>query len=271
MTIGQTLKTYHLHAGMTQKEMAGGIVTQSFNSKVENDKRSIDADLLIKLLTVHHFDVVSFFSRLSNQSKNQYNSYYEIESEITFAKNTKNLAKLKEIETKLNQKDNDLPSWLKFRLELAYAWVTHSNDHISTELKAKVKSLIVGEDWDRMSFYFLSQAVVLMDIETSYELVKSAFSAFKKHPVSDPFTLQFVSWIAVNFLNCCYHEKADESYTRLPIKFLRELPVTPEIGFSDLLATYYESLFKHDDETKNEIIHILKKGNYYPLIKDTVA
>lgn len=58
---------------------------------------------------------------------------------------------------------------------------------------------------------------------------------------------------------------------RLPIKFLRELPVTPEIGFSDLLATYYESLFKHDDETKNEIIHILKKGNYYPLIKDTVA
>lgn len=241
MTIGQTLKTYRLHAGMTQKEMAGGIVTQLFYSKVEMNKRGIDADLLIKLLTAHHFDVVSFFSRLSNQSKNQYNSYYEIESEITFAKNTKNLAKLKEIETKLNQKDNDLPSWLKFRLELAYAWVTHSNDHISTELKAKVKSLIVGEDWDR------------------------------KHPASDPFTLQFVSWIAVNFLNCCYHEKADESYMRLPIKFLRELPVTPEIGFSDLLATYYESLFKHDDETKNEIIHILKKGKYYPLIKDTVA
>ncbi|KRL19480.1 hypothetical protein FD39_GL001000 [Lactobacillus amylolyticus DSM 11664] len=39
-----------------------------------------------------------------------------------------------------------------------------------------------------------------MDIETSYELVKSAFSAFKKHPASNPFTLQFVSWIAVNFL-----------------------------------------------------------------------
>lgn len=35
MTIGQTLKTYRLHAGMTQKEMAGGIVTQSFYSKVE--------------------------------------------------------------------------------------------------------------------------------------------------------------------------------------------------------------------------------------------
>lgn len=138
--------------------------------KSRNDKRGIDADLLIKLLTAHHFDVVGFFSRLSNQSKNQYNSYYEIEAEITFAKNTKNLAKLKKIETKLNQKDNDLPSWLKFRSELAYAWVTHSNDHISTELKAKVKSLIVGEDWDR------------------------------KHPASDPFTLQFVSWIAVNFL-----------------------------------------------------------------------
>lgn len=172
------------------------------------------------MLTAHHFDVVSFFSRLSNQSKNQYNSYYEIEAEITFAKNTKNLAKLKKIETKLNQKDNDLPSWLKFRSELAYAWVTHSNDHISTELKAKVTNCRRRLGPKTSGVRSPHAAICFLDCR--------------------------------KFLDCCYHEKADESYMRLPIKFLRELPVTPEIGFSDLLATYYESLFKHDDETKEK-------------------
>lgn len=91
-----------------------------------------------------------------------------------------------------------------------------------------------------------------MDIETSYELVKSAFSAFKKHPASNSLHAAICFLDCRKFLDCCYHEKADESYMRLPIKFLRELPVTPEIGFSDLLATYYESLFKHDDETKEK-------------------
>lgn len=270
MTIGQTLKSYRLHAGMNQKEMAAGIVTQSFYSKVENDKHGIDTELLIKLLTAHHFDVVSFFGRLTNQSQNQFNSYYELESEITFAKNTKDLDKLKAIEAKINEAGNQLPSWLKFRLELAFAWVTHSNERVSPELQAKVKSLIINDDWDRMSYYFLSQAIVLIDIEAAYELVKSAFSTFQKHPATDPFTLQFVSWIAVNFLNCCYHEKADKSYTKLPIQFLRQLPVTPEIGFSDILATYYEALFNHDNHTKNEVIDVLKKGKYFSLIQDTV-
>ena len=37
MTIGEALKSLRLHAGMTQTEMAAGIVTESFYSKVERD------------------------------------------------------------------------------------------------------------------------------------------------------------------------------------------------------------------------------------------
>src|SRR5699024_11759220 len=42
-------------------------LSESFYSKVERDVHEIDANLLIELLTAHHFDVVSFFARVSNQ------------------------------------------------------------------------------------------------------------------------------------------------------------------------------------------------------------
>ncbi len=35
MKIGQVLKEYRLHAGLTQTEMAAGLVSESFYSKVE--------------------------------------------------------------------------------------------------------------------------------------------------------------------------------------------------------------------------------------------
>lgn len=269
MTIGEALKSYRLHAGLSQKEMAAEVMSQSFYSKVESGMHNIDAEQLMELLTVHHFDVIKFFSQLSNQSVNEYNSFYDLESEITFAKNTKNLAKLQEVEEKVKT-EGDIPEWLQFRIELAYAWVTHSNERISPELQEKLRKLIVDENWDRLSFYFLSQAVILLNIDDAKFLTNSAFAAFKKNPATDPFTLQFVSWIAVNYLNCCYHEKVDKSYTTDAIAFLRGLPVTPEIGFSDILATYYEALFNDDKKTASEVVDILKKGKYIALIQDTL-
>lgn len=270
MTIGEVLKSYRLHAGLSQKEMAAGVMSQSFYSKIESGIHNIDAELLVEVLTAHHFDVVKFFSQLSNQSTNEYNSFYDLESEITFAKNTKNVAKLQEVEKKIKAENKDIPEWLQFRIELAYAWITHSNDRISPELQDKLRNLIVDENWDRLSFYFLSQAVILLNIDDAKFLTNSAFEAFKKNPVTDPFTLQFVSWIAVNYLNCCYHEKVDKSYTTDAIAFLRSLPVTPEIGFSDILATYYEAVFNNDKKTASEVVDILKKGKYISLIQDTL-
>ena len=271
MTIGQALKSLRLHAGLTQEEMAAGIVSVSFYSKVERDIHEIDTNTLIKILSTHRFDVVEFFTRVVNQDKSEGNPYYEIESEITFAKNTKDLKKLDEISKKIEKYDS-IPDWLKFRVELAYAWVLHSNKHVSPELKHKIEKGEVSptEYWDRTSYYFLSQVVILLDINKAYQLVNLAYAAFKKHPATDPFTLQFVSWIAVNFLNCCFHQNSDIKYTKSSIEFLRSLPITPEIGFSSILGTYYEALFNHEQKVIDAVIMILKKSNYYSLIEDTV-
>ena len=96
MTIGEALKQLRLHAGLTQEEMAAGLMSESFYSKVERDIHKIDANLLVKLLVAHHFDVVSFFTKISNQDiRTEPN--FELMNQISFAQNRKDLNALDKI------------------------------------------------------------------------------------------------------------------------------------------------------------------------------
>ena len=64
MTIGEALKQARLHRGLTQEQMANGIISESFYSKVERDVHQIDTNLLLNILISQHIDVGSFFSRI---------------------------------------------------------------------------------------------------------------------------------------------------------------------------------------------------------------
>lgn len=66
-----------------------------------------------------------------------------------------------------------------------------------------------------------------MDFDDAASLVNSAYKAYDKNPQTDIFTLQWISFVGVNFLNYCYHHHAGEKYTESSIKFLKSLPITP--------------------------------------------
>lgn len=270
MTVGEALKQIRLQAGLTQTQMTAGVVSESFYSKVERGVHAIDVQTLVNILSAHHMDVVHFFSLL-NYQKSETEPNFELINEISFAQNKKDIKRLNKIKKKIENGGGVQPSFnLQFRLENAYAWIYHSNEFVSPAMKKKVKSVILDDNWNRPAYHYLSQAVVLLDINESYYLVKSAFEAYKKNTEHDTFTLQFVALIAVNYLNCCYHRKGSKEYAQLAIDFLKILPIDPVIGFYRIIGTYYESIFNHDDKTRNMIIEILKKSNYYTLIQDTV-
>lgn len=271
MTIGEALKQLRLHAGLTQEEMAAGLMSESFYSKVERDIHKIDANLLVELLVTHHFDVVSFFTKISNQDiRTEPN--FELMNQISFAQNRKDLNALDKIASEIKNGKVESSFWLQFRLENAYAWVLHSNKMISPELKKKVKSIIVDENWNRTAYHYLSQAVIFLDIDGAYQLVDSAFRAYEKKPETDTFTLQFVAMIAVNFLNCCYHQrdKIQKKYVDRAVSFLRELPKDGAIGINSVLGTYYEAVFSGDKDMAEMVIKVLKKSGYLSLIEDTL-
>ncbi|KRM02210.1 helix-turn-helix domain-containing protein [Lactobacillus kitasatonis] len=266
MNISQLLREYRFHVGFTQKEMAADVISESFYSRVERGTREIDAKDLVKLLEVHKFDVATFFRRLSKSDE----SYFETESQIVFAMNTKNIAKIHEIERELRKEGINPPNWLEFRLKLASAWITHSSEEVSPAMQDKIKKLIINENWDRTSFYFLSQAVILMNIDDARKLIDSAYQAFYRNPSTDAPILETISIMAINYMNCCYHEKVGKEYIVSSVKFLRSLPITPEIGFFSILCTYYEALFDHDQQLQDRIIDILQRSRYLSLIQDTI-
>lgn len=57
-----------------------------------------------------------------------------------------------------------------------------------------------------------------MDFDDAASLVNSAYKAYDKNPQTDIFTLQWISFVGVNFLNYCYHHHAGEKYTESSIK-----------------------------------------------------
>lgn len=266
MTIGEALKSLRLHAGMTQTEMAAGIVTNSFYSKVERGVHAIDADVLIQILAKHHFDVTNFFEQINNQKAIE--PYFDLTSQITFAQNKRDRKKLDEIKIQLENSKTEAPQWLKFKLELAYAWVLRSNEQVSPELAEKVKQLILNENWDRTSYHFLSQAVILLKIDDAKYLVDLAYKAYLKEPKYDTFTLQFVSFIAINYLNCCYHQHVDNSYTTSTFEFLQKLPPDPAIGLEKMIGRFYQTVFADNKEKARALKDIIGDCGYAGIIDD---
>lgn len=270
MTIGEALKQIRLQAGLTQTQIAADIITESFYSKVERGVHSIDADTLINLLTAHHLDVIHFFTLIANQ-KSVAQPHFDLVNKITFAQNRKDIRALDKIASEIQNGGGSEEFYLQFRLQNAYAWVLHSNKMVSSEIKKKVKSLILDENWNRPAYHYLSQAIIFLDIDEAYYLVNSAFNAFKRSEKRDTFSLQFVALIAVNYLNCCYHQKVDKKYTSCAIDFLHSLPIDASIGLNSILGTYYEALFNNDVQTQKMVALILKKSGYLSTIEDTLS
>lgn len=268
MTIGGLLKSMCLHSGLTQHEMAAGLMSDSFYSKVERGVHSIDADLLLRLLAAHHFDFIKFASTMINQKAAD--PYFEISNQITFAQVTKDKDKLDEIVETLPSKEDELPPWLRLQIEQAYAWITYFDARISPEFKERIHKLIITDDWDASSFKFLSLTMIFLDTDVAYELANSAYAAYKKDPKTDYTTMAMIATVAVDFLNICYHRHVDKKFTKTSIDFLLYLPPDPSLGFKKMLAVYYQALFDHNQKTVDMFITILKKCDLYSLIKDTV-
>ena len=100
MTIGEALKQTRLRAGLTQKEMAAGIITPSAYSKIERGVHSVDAEVLIRILSEHHFDVTGFFAQLNFQTSKE-EPDFDLMNQISFAQNKKDLYRLDELLKKL--------------------------------------------------------------------------------------------------------------------------------------------------------------------------
>ena len=78
MTIGQALKDTRKALGLTQTEMAAGIVSPSFYSKVERGVHDIGADELLAILNANNINYTEFFGHLKSNNLMQEDYLQEI-------------------------------------------------------------------------------------------------------------------------------------------------------------------------------------------------
>lgn len=71
MKIGELLKMTRKNIGWTQKEMAVGIVSESFYSKVERGIHHINADTLLEILKAKRINPALFLTQLLMMKKTQ--------------------------------------------------------------------------------------------------------------------------------------------------------------------------------------------------------
>ncbi|RVU69877.1 MULTISPECIES: helix-turn-helix domain-containing protein [Lactobacillus] len=98
VTVGQQLKRMRQKSGLSQQEMAAGIINSSFYPRVENDQSAISATSLIKLLTKYGISIIEFLHDFGNVEL--HNLYNERRISSAFLKQDR--AELKEFKPILN-------------------------------------------------------------------------------------------------------------------------------------------------------------------------
>lgn len=268
MKIGKALQLFRLSRGLSQEEMAAGIISESYYSKVERGVHKIDAETLFQILRVHDFNVNNFFETVLLQDKNA-NREGSLMNEIAIAQNNKDLKELNRLKSEIYGR-KDSSTFIKIWLEKAYVWVQGTNKNVPKEIKKQARFLLLKRGWQASSYYYLSQFINMFSVDDGYRLMLSAYQAYKNEHQIDNLTLQYIALASVNYLNSCWHQKAEKKYIEKAIKFLYELPLDPVIGIEKILATYYKALFDNDQSTVDAVLKILKKSNCLNLVQDTI-
>ena len=113
MTIGQQLKKFRLLLGLSQADMAAGIVTASFYSKVERDQSEIVIDKLVEILNAHNISLYDFFKVFDEENLPNLNLSRKVYSYF----DNRDLDKLIALKKSINDKGTLL--YLKVKLIIA--------------------------------------------------------------------------------------------------------------------------------------------------------
>lgn len=264
LPVGHVLKKVRKGLGLTQKQMAAGIISTSYYSKVENEQHEIDAESLFKILHAHNYTIRRFEFLLFQASKPEDNDTQSFRDKLKAAQNAGSKEALNELFEDLKAKkysDSDEITVYDIAVAAAYAWMKESNKDIPDAIKKAAKSRILKENWTVDSIASLSSWMMLLDIDECYILVNSIIDSYDNGnlDINTVYDEVAVNIVVVNYCDYCQIKNVDKKYVEKAIKFFKTSRKTPDpglIGYS-ILGTYYEALFNHDMKKARIIRDIL--------------
>lgn len=250
-TIGTQLRKFRMLLGLSQTEMAAGIVTESFYSKVERDKSAITIDKLVAILNKHEISLYDFFNVFDQENLPQLilrRNMYE-----TF--NNRDVKKLKELKKSVTEKS------VRLKLELMIADIEGKVNQLSVSTKEELEEIAPKLDFENLDdFWDLAIFMPLFSFEKATKVINGIEGEFKQLDFADnQITLSLMN-LFIAYLNRCYKEDHPEEATRV-ISLVQQVPRN-FIIFHQIIIHYYQALFNKDGELAKRIIDLLKESGY---------
>lgn len=266
MTIGEQLKILRLAAGLTQKQMAAGIVSESYYSKVERDNQDIERNKLMEILKAHDLYSDTFFIRLSDNS--EITEFTKIRYSLEAMADVPNKKRLDEIAEKIKKENFELPPDVHYMLLADYAWYYGNRDHVPEVTLPRVKEFLTKfENYSLQYLKAFIEMMSLLDLDDSYAILKRELSKYENRGLYNVFGTALVGEAATRFLRWCdLQGEINEKYARYPIDFLRRLPQSFQWGQYQIVGAYYEAVLDKNTKMAAKFEKILRKVNLQKLI-----
>lgn len=254
MTIGQQLKKFRLLLGLSQADMAAGIVTASFYSKVERDQSEIVIDKLVEILNTHNISLYDFFEAFDKENLPNLN----LEKKVYSYFDNRDLGKL--IALKKEVKDRDTLIYLKLKLIIAdLEGRVHEMPQNSQE---ELRKICLEEDTNaQKDFWDIAISTPLYNFAELKGLITYIFNNQNQYDLTNDQLLISLMNLLIRYLDRCYKENHFAEAEEVG-KFVNAMPSNFSIIFHKLVVKYYLALFNNDSELANEIIGLINQSGF---------
>lgn len=265
MTIGQALKDTRKALGLTQTEMAAGIVSPSFYSKVERGVHDIGADELLAILNANDINYTEFFGHLKSNNLMQEDYLQEINQAYQHEDKNRLISLKKKI---LSLPDSRQKEYYLLQLHLTLEVYLVKADKIPKDLIKNLKNFVFQyNEWDAKALQIFRETMRVYDLDELSFLINSILG---KYPEPDKLAVnlqEIIGAICVNYLDICYEFDQKELISR-PLLYLKKIPASKQVLLIKILANYYEAIFSRDSQTSRQIFAVLKNAGWEDFVKN---
>lgn len=263
MTIGEALRKERIALGLTQKQMAGDVISVAEYFKIENSVHKIDADTLLKILSLHQIDISKFY-RLIASNYAQKEGLHDVEFltlDLEKAFYNSDIDRVKQIIDIFNTLP-DISVELKLRAQLILAVLKKDYSTITDDMRKQIfKRMFNQENWteNQNSLRLFGNSMVLWDYSNVSVMMKYVLDKYENIRNYPSDIEERIAQICTNYLyNGIKHHKTD--CTDRAINVLKNLDDIPHLMLYKVLGLYFKNYYEGNTKELKNIRNMLKNS-----------
>ena len=260
---------------ISQSEMARGVLSTSYYSKIERGLNDIQTQDLIDLLKQHGLRASAFLERLEDEDNENDLAHKNLmwQKQFQDAYYHQQIERLEDLKTEIRKyKDQSQNTFNLYALVVfSIASLKKQINQISENIKQRVRQIVFDSDeWSESTLQIFAMTMMIYDPEDMDILVNSIFKSYRNVSNLSGRLQEIISAIAVNYLANVYVQGRKVNL-KLVYHFISELPEIPRNAFAKIIANYYRACFAGEDSEADQIIKFMRNNGMSHLINNFVV